>query len=60
MIQSMSLNFPRVRGGYAEAVILRCLRVRGRQIAVRIESSDVGSGWHLGDFRYEIRSDGKR
>jgi hypothetical protein len=36
------------------------MRVRGRQIAVRIESSDVGSGWHLGDFRYEIRSDGKR
>lgn len=36
------------------------MRVRGRQVAIRIESSDGGMGWHLGDFRYEIRSDGKR
>lgn len=35
-------------------------RIRGRQIAFRIESGDVGSAWQLGAPRIDIRPDGRR
>ena len=36
------------------------LRARGRQIAVRVESSAVGVQWRLGTPRLEARQDGRR
>lgn len=34
-------------------------RARGRQMAVRIESSDLGSFWRLGNIRYRWARDGR-
>lgn len=36
------------------------IRVRARQISFRIESSDVGVGWRLGNLRADMQVDGKR
>lgn len=36
------------------------IRVRGRQIAMRIESSDLGVSWQLGTPRVDLRPDGRR
>ena len=35
-------------------------RIRGRQSAVRIESSELGSNWRFGTLRINVRPDGKR
>ena len=35
-------------------------RIRGRQLAFRIESSNVGTAWQLGSPRMDIRPDGRR
>jgi hypothetical protein len=35
-------------------------RVRGRQMAFRIESDDMGVAWQLGTVRIDIRPDGRR
>ena len=35
-------------------------RLRGRQMAFRIESTDVGTAWQLGSPRIDIRQDGRR
>ena len=35
-------------------------RLRGRQMAFRIESSDLGVAWQLGSPRIDIRQDGRR
>ena len=34
-------------------------RFRGRLVAIRIESNDIGSFWRLGNIRYRIQQDGK-
>lgn len=36
------------------------IRVRGRQVAMRIESSDIGVAWQLGSPRVDMRPDGRR
>ena len=36
------------------------IRGRARQAAIRIESSNVGMTWRLGDLRLELRPDGRR
>jgi len=36
------------------------IRVRGRQAALRVESTDVGVMWQLGTNRLDIRPDGRR
>lgn len=36
------------------------IRVRGRQIALRVESSDIGVAWQLGTPRVDLRPDGRR
>ena len=36
------------------------LRVRGRSIAVKLESTQVGTTWRSGLNRFDIRPDGKR
>ena len=35
-------------------------RLRGRQMAFRIESNDLGVAWQLGSPRIDIRNDGRR
>lgn len=35
-------------------------RVRGRQIAMQVESSDIGSFWRLGKIRYRVAVDGRQ
>lgn len=35
-------------------------RVRGRQVAFRIESNDIGVAWQLGSMRFDVRPDGRR
>ena len=35
-------------------------RLRGRQMAFRIESNDIGVAWQLGSPRIDIRPDGRR
>jgi hypothetical protein len=35
-------------------------RVRGRQMSIKIESTDVGVQWQLGSPRIDIRQDGRR
>ena len=36
------------------------VRVRAREIALRIEGKGTGYGWTMGDFRFDLRTDGKR
>ena len=36
------------------------VRVRGRQVAVRVETDGTNVGWRLGDTRLDIRPDGRR
>lgn len=36
------------------------VRVRGRQLAMRIASSDIGVTWQAGSFRLNMRPDGRR
>lgn len=36
------------------------IRIRGRQMSMRIESNKVGTHWQLGSPRIDIRSDGRR
>jgi hypothetical protein len=36
------------------------VRLRGRQIKMRIESTDLGVAWQLGVPRIEIQPDGKK
>ena len=35
-------------------------RVRGRQLAIKVESSEIGVAWQLGSPRLDMRSDGRR
>jgi hypothetical protein len=34
-------------------------RMRGRLVAIKIESTDIGSFWRVGNMRYRIQPDGK-
>jgi len=36
------------------------VRIRGRQMAFRIESYDLGVQWQLGAPRIDVRADGRR
>jgi len=36
------------------------LRVRGRSLALRLSSSDIGVTWRLGSPRIDIKPDGRR
>ena len=35
-------------------------RLRGRQMALRVESDDIGVAWQLGSIRADVKSDGSR
>ena len=35
-------------------------RIRGRQLALRVSSSDLGVAWQLGAVRFDMRPDGRR
>jgi hypothetical protein len=34
-------------------------RMRGRLVAIKLESNDIGSFWRIGNMRYRIQQDGK-
>jgi len=66
-------NSPLSEGGNSSATVTRSatvpieqftghvsLRVRGRQIAFKMESTAVGVAWQLGSPRLEMRPDGRR
>ena len=36
------------------------IRVRAREISMKIESVGYGYGWTMGDFRFQLRTDGRR
>jgi hypothetical protein len=36
------------------------IRVRGRQMAVKVKSTGIGVQWQLGKFRIDLRSDGRK
>jgi hypothetical protein len=44
-------------GTYTEQVFIRA---RGRQMALKVESEDLGVQWQLGSLRLDVRQDGKR
>lgn len=35
-------------------------RVRGREFSMKIENTSSDSGWRMGDFRFDLRTDGRR
>jgi hypothetical protein len=66
-------NNPKSVGGESYAAIQRIatapieeftgqvfIRVRGRQMILKIESSQIGTQWQLGSPRIDIRADGRR
>ena len=66
-------NNPRSVGGSSNAGVVRSavvpieqftgqvyIRVRGRQLIVKFESTDVGVAWQLGSMRLDMQPDGKR
>lgn len=66
-------NNPLSEGGVNDAAVTRTatvpieeftgqvfLRVRGRQMAFKVESTEIGVSWQLGTPRIEMRSDGRR
>ena len=66
-------NSPLSEGGDSTATVTRTatvpieeftgqafVRVRGRQLAMKIESTAVGGAWQLGAPRFDIRPDGRR
>jgi len=36
------------------------VRLRGRSVAIKVDSSERGTAWRLGSPRIEVRTDGKR
>lgn len=56
-------NLPVVRSATAPIEIYTAqinLRVRGRQMSIKLESTDLGVHWQLGSPRIDIRPDGRR
>ena len=66
-------NNPLSVGGSASASVVRTavvpveqftgqvyVRVRGRQMSIKVESSDLGVNWQLGAPRIDVRLDGRR
>jgi hypothetical protein len=36
------------------------VRVRAREVVLRIDANNAGYGWTMGDFRFDLRTDGRR
>jgi hypothetical protein len=66
-------NSPVSEGGNSEGTVTRTatvpvekftdqvfLRIRGRQLSFKIESTGLGTTWQLGSPRLDIRADGRR
>jgi len=52
---------PTVYGPYTltQATTYITPRFRGRLVSIRIESTDLGSFWRIGNFRYRLQPDGR-
>jgi hypothetical protein len=54
-------NIDRVASGTVERFTEQLnLRVRGRQLVMRIESNELGTTWQAGAMRIDIRPDGQK
>ena len=66
-------NTPESVGGSSNATIIRTavapieeftgqvyVRVRGRQMILKLESNQIGTTWQMGSFRIDVRLDGRR
>jgi len=42
------------------STLYKNIRLRARQMAVKFSSDDASTGWQIGDFRFEIKPDGRR
>jgi hypothetical protein len=66
LITIKARNFPgdaqRVYGPFAvtQATEYIPVRIRGRQLSIRVESNDPGSFWRIGAIRYRYAVDGRR
>jgi hypothetical protein len=45
--------------GINGATLYKNVRIRARQVSIRFNSTDIGVGWHIGNFRYEVQADGR-
>lgn len=45
--------------GINGATLYKNVRIRARQVSIKFQSTDIGVGWHIGDFRYEVQPDGR-
>lgn len=72
MNSGSGFNNPQSLGGSSSAAVARTtttnieqftgqvyVRVRGRQLIFKVESTDLGSAWQLGSPRFDIRGDGR-
>jgi hypothetical protein len=72
MNSGSGFNNPQSLGGSSSASVARTstttieqftgqvyVRVRGRQLIFKVESTDLGSAWQLGSPRFDIRGDGR-
>ena len=60
--QSFPGDTPTTYGPYAMTSTTQQIytRMRGRQIAMKVESADLGSFWRLGKITYRVAADGRR
>lgn len=65
-VQIWGHNFPgEDRGKFVDVLVTPIteqthVRLRARQISLRLEGRDIGSGWRMGKFRFGVRPDGRR
>ena len=60
--QNFPSDTPRTYGPYTINASTQQIytRIRGRQMALKVESSDLGSFWRLGKMAYRVSLDGRR
>jgi hypothetical protein len=60
--QNSPSDTPRTYGPYSmtQGTNQIYTRIRGRQISLKVESSDLGSFWRLGRLTYRFSTDGRR
>lgn len=60
-VKNYATDAPRVVGPFSlsQAVKYVTPRLRGRLVAIKIESNDTNSFWRLGNMRYRFQQDGK-
>lgn len=62
LITNYPSDTPTIFGPYTvtQATEYISVRMRGRQMAIQVQSADIGSFWRLGRVRYRYSADGRR